>query len=100
MEGVTMMTREPSTHTVSQQIVPVEPPAGAGKPHTMTVFAQGANTPTLRLQGRWLGQAGFPVGARVRVNVSPRRLIVDVVEESPRPAGCAGARSPNTPPWR
>ena len=83
-----MMTRELSTHTVSQEIEAIEPPACLGrplKPHTMTVFAQGANRPTLRLQGRWLGHAGFPVGARVRVTVSPQRLIVDLVEDSPLP---------------
>ena len=67
-----MMTREPSTYTVPPEIAPVEPPAGAGKPHTMSVFAQGANTPTVRLQGRWLGQAGFPVGARSWISAATR----------------------------
>ena len=30
----------------------------------------------LRVQGRWLEQAGFPVGARVRVIVEHGRLIL------------------------
>jgi hypothetical protein len=39
--------------------------------------------PSLHLQGRWLERAGFAIGANVRVQVSPRRLIVEVVERDP-----------------
>jgi hypothetical protein len=35
----------------------------------------------LRLQGRWLEQAGFGIGATVRVLVSDGRLVVELVEE-------------------
>ena len=39
--------------------------------------------PFLRLQGRWLDQAGFAVGANVRVEVSAGRLVVEVIEADP-----------------
>lgn len=36
--------------------------------------------PFLRLQGRWLDQAGFAIGADVRVQVTPGRLVLEVIE--------------------
>jgi hypothetical protein len=39
-----------------------------------------APMPFLRLQGRWLGRAGFAVGASVRVEVSEGRLVLEVIE--------------------
>lgn len=36
--------------------------------------------PFLRLQGRWLDRAGFAIGASVRVLVTPRRLVLEVIE--------------------
>lgn len=39
-----------------------------------------ARRPSLHLQGHWLAQAGFPIGANVRVQVTPRRLVVELVE--------------------
>lgn len=36
--------------------------------------------PFLRLQGRWFGRAGFAVGANVRVQVEPGRLVLEVIE--------------------
>lgn len=39
-----------------------------------------ARRPSLHLQGRWLERAGFPIGANVRVQVTPRRLVVELVE--------------------
>jgi hypothetical protein len=39
-----------------------------------------ARRPSLHLQGRWLERAGFPIGANVRVRVTPRRLVVELVE--------------------
>jgi hypothetical protein len=41
-----------------------------------------APMPFLRLRGRWLDQAGFPIGANVRVEVSAGRLVVEVIAES------------------
>lgn len=35
--------------------------------------------PFLRLQGRWLDQAGFPIGAEVQVHVSQGRLVLEVI---------------------
>ena len=40
-----------------------------------------APMPFLRLRGRWLDQAGFPIGAPVRVEVSAGRLVVEVIAE-------------------
>jgi len=34
--------------------------------------------PYLRLRGRWLAEAGFAVGAKVRVRLEARRLILEV----------------------
>ena len=39
-----------------------------------------APMPSLHLQGRWLEHAGFPIGANVRVQVTPRRLVVELLE--------------------
>lgn len=36
--------------------------------------------PSLRLQGRWLDQAGFAIGANVRVAVTRGRLVLEVIE--------------------
>lgn len=40
-----------------------------------------APMPFLRLRGRWLDQAGFTIGAPVRVEVSAGRLVVEVIAE-------------------
>jgi Toxin SymE, type I toxin-antitoxin system len=42
--------------------------------------------PFLRLQGRWLQQAGFAIGAQVRVQVIEGRLVLDVIEPESAPA--------------
>lgn len=41
--------------------------------------------PFLRLQGRWLDQAGFTIGANVRVEVAAGRLIVEVIDSAAQP---------------
>jgi Toxin SymE, type I toxin-antitoxin system len=35
--------------------------------------------PTLRLQGRWLDEAGFAIGMRVGVRVLPGRLVLETL---------------------
>jgi hypothetical protein len=35
----------------------------------------------LRVQGRWMEEAGFEIGARVRVQVAPGRLLFEVEPE-------------------
>jgi hypothetical protein len=35
--------------------------------------------PQLRLQGRWLDEAGFAIGMRVGVRVEPGRLVLEVL---------------------
>jgi hypothetical protein len=41
--------------------------------------------PFLRLQGRWLDQAGFTIGANVRVEVAAGRLVVEVIDSAAQP---------------
>ena len=53
------------------------PESRAGHPHS----PPSAPMPFLRLRGRWLDQAGFTIGAPVRVEVSAGRLIVEVIDE-------------------
>lgn len=43
-------------------------------------YVRAVPMPFLRLQGRWLDQAGFPIGAQVRVEVDRGRLIVEVID--------------------
>lgn len=37
--------------------------------------------PQLRLQGRWLGEAGFGIGRPVRVAVKPGLLVLEVLDD-------------------
>jgi hypothetical protein len=39
-----------------------------------------APMPFLRLRGRWLDNAGFTIGANVRVEVAAGRLVVEVID--------------------
>jgi Toxin SymE, type I toxin-antitoxin system len=39
----------------------------------------------LRLQGRWLDAAGFAIGANVRVQVEPGRLVLKVINHQADP---------------
>ena len=41
------------------------------------------SVPCLRISGIWLHQAGFTTGAKVRVEVSHGRLLIEPVPESP-----------------
>lgn len=43
---------------------------------------QAGPMPFLRLQGRWLDQAGFAIGANVRVEVATGRLVVEVIDSA------------------
>lgn len=52
-----------------------------------------ARRPSLHLQGLWLEQAGFPIGSNVRVQVSPRRLVVELVEGTADAAQLRASRS-------
>lgn len=36
--------------------------------------------PFLRLRGRWLDEAGFAIGANVRVEVASGRLVLEVID--------------------
>ena len=51
---------------------------------TVTSF----RTNCLRIEGNWLEDAGFPVGTRVQIRVTPNRLVLEPVptmEPSPLP---------------
>ena len=72
----------------------VEAPSPAAKPlplsadaRRLTVIRRPDGTPDsvppLRIAGRWLDRAGFPVGSKVRVLVSQKRLVVELVEKIP-----------------
>ena len=52
-----------------------------------------APMPFVRLSGRWLGRAGFAIGTAVRMQVGPKRLVLEVIE----PEGAAPER---TQKWR
>lgn len=43
-----------------------------------------APMPFLRLRGRWLDQAGFAIGAAVRVAVAPGLLVLEVLNHDER----------------
>jgi hypothetical protein len=47
---------------------------------SLVPLAKLAPMPFLRLQGRWLDRAGFAVGADVRVQVQPGRLVLEVID--------------------
>lgn len=36
--------------------------------------------PCLRLQGRWLDEAGFVIGAQVQVQIDRGRLVVEIID--------------------
>lgn len=48
--------------------------------------------PYLRLLGRWLEAAGFPVGSPVRAQVEPQRLILEVIDSGPTEPQMSRAR--------
>jgi hypothetical protein len=62
--------------TVSRQY----PESRAAQPRSVR-----APMPFLRLRGRWLDEAGFRIGAHVRIAVSRGRLALEVVELEPQP---------------
>jgi hypothetical protein len=39
--------------------------------------------PFLRLRGHWLAEAGFPIGTKFRVDVTPGRLVIEAFQEVP-----------------
>ena len=47
------------------------------------LHANPAPMPFLRLQGRWLNEAGFAIGASVRVEVAAGRLVLEVIGTEP-----------------
>jgi len=53
--------------------------------------------PYLRLRGRWLEAAGFAVGAKIRVRVESRRLILEVIDPqcTDTPAPPLGVHEPD-----
>ena len=48
-----------------------------------SAFATPASAPFLRLRGRWLAEAGFPIGTKFRVDVAPGRLVIEAFPRVP-----------------
>lgn len=42
---------------------------------------QSVKVPAINIKGRWLDEAGFAIGDKVRVRVRPGRLVLSVVKE-------------------
>lgn len=63
--------------------LPAERSHRPGKPLVFSDKPSPPEMPFLRLQGRWLGRAGFPIGTKVRVLVSAKRLIIEAKEKAP-----------------
>jgi hypothetical protein len=57
-----------------------------------------APLPYLRLRGRWLEDAGFAVGTKIRVRIERQRLILEVENEPPSdsPVTSASVHEPRT----
>jgi hypothetical protein len=55
-------------HVKRNYAFPAAPPLGP----------EPSRVPFLRLQGRWLDQAGFGIGTPVRILVTPERLVLEV----------------------
>ena len=51
----------------------------SGRDSRKEPFRQLPSMPTLRLQGRWLDEAGFAIGMRVGVQVMPGRLLLETL---------------------
>jgi hypothetical protein len=51
---------------------------------TVTRLANGKPelVPQLRVNGQWLYQAGFPIGSKVQILVSQKRLIIELIENA------------------
>jgi hypothetical protein len=64
--------------STSQQLI-----AGKSKPRRLTVgyiasSARKGLDPHIRIMGQWVGAAGFPVGAKVNVDVSHGRMVIEL----------------------
>ena len=42
--------------------------------------------PQIRISGRWVEEAGFPVGTHVNVEVSPSRIVIEPIHPEAYPA--------------
>ena len=51
----------------------------SGRDNRKEPFRQLPSMPTLRLQGRWLDEAGFATGMEVGVQVIPGRLVLETL---------------------
>lgn len=51
----------------------------SGRDSRKEPFRQLPSMPTLRLQGRWLDEAGFAIGMEVGVQVMPGRLVLETL---------------------
>lgn len=90
--GVKRLMEAPSVRSEEATLSCLRLTSPTFPPRKMTVSYIGLNMPYLRLQGLWLGRAGFRVGTHVRIEVSERRLVMEAVE--PEDARCAEPHCP------
>ena len=91
MNATPRSLRSPSHHRIPQP--DSTHPCGEARAHRLTVGSMPAPWPAytprpdplpyLRLRDRWLQEAGFAVGARIRVRIEPQRLILEVENDRP-----------------
>ncbi len=83
------MANTQSTPTAAPAQDPISPdsaPISETRPEIQRLLVSYApngsspSTPMLRLQGRWLESAGFPVSSMVKVHVSRGRLVIELAE--------------------
>jgi hypothetical protein len=74
--------------------LPLSPPSPLTFNHRKVTVSSIAGHTSLRLQGRWLERAGFSLGMPVRVEVSERRLVVEVTEPK-EPLRCSEPHCPH-----
>jgi hypothetical protein len=77
----------------------------SGRDSRKEPFRQLPSMPTLRLQGRWLDEAGFAIGMEVGVQVMPGRLVLERSGRNMRwsrtsSAHAGPARTDGTARWR
>ena len=66
------------SESTSQQLI-----SGKSQPRRLTVgyiasSARAGLDPHIRIMGKWVGDAGFPVGSKVNVDVSHGRLVIEL----------------------
>ena len=71
----------------TESSAPNEPQRSAVPPHLKPMrsftLSSGQRGPRLRIEGKWLGEAGFETGSRVKVLVMPGWLLMEAIPKPP-----------------